>query len=203
MNAGKLNPIIDTINTLFNFMVLNFVFLLTCLPIFTIGSAVSSLYYVMIKETKGEAGYLVRPYLREFRRNLKNGTIAFLILFGSGAILLFNLFFWPVQGNKLSSVITGLLAVIGIVWLVISHYTYPLIGRFVNTPVNCIKNAWGLALRNLKQTVFLLLIDAGIAVFYLFFPLKIVLMAAPAFGFVLPAYWRAHILAKVFEPYEL
>lgn len=31
MNAGKLNPIIDTINTLFNFVVLNFVFLLTCL----------------------------------------------------------------------------------------------------------------------------------------------------------------------------
>ena len=169
MNAGKLNPIIDTINTLFNFMVLNIVFLLTCLPIVTIGSALSSLYYVMIKETKGEAGYLVRPYLREFRRNLKNGTIAFLILFGLGAILLFNLLFWPVQGNKISLVITGVLAVIGVVWLVVSHYTYPLIGRFVNTPINSIKNA---------------------------------LMAAPTFGFVLPAYWRAHILARVFEPYE-
>ena len=48
MNAGKLNPIIDTINTLFNFVVLNFVFLLTCLPIVTIGSAIASLYYVMI-----------------------------------------------------------------------------------------------------------------------------------------------------------
>ena len=202
MNAGKLNPIIDTIKTLFNFMVLNIVFLLTCLPIVTIGSALSSLYYVMIKETKGEAGYLVRPYLREFRRNLKNGTIAFLILFGLGAILLFNLLFWPVQGNKISLVITGVLAVIGVVWLVVSHYTYPLIGRFVNTPINSIKNAWGLALRNWKQTVFLLLIDAGIAVFYLFFPLKIALMAAPTFGFVLPAYWRAHILARVFEPYE-
>ncbi len=202
MNAGKLNPIIDTINTLFNFVVLNFVFLLTCLPIVTIGSAIASLYYVMIKETKGEAGYLVRPYSREFRRNLKNGTIAFLILFGLGAILLFNLLFWPVQGNKISLVITGVLAVIGVVWLVVSHYTYPLIGRFVNTPINSIKNAWGLALRNLKQTVFLLLIDACIAVFYLFFPLKIVLLAVPTFGFVLPAYWRAHILARVFEPYE-
>lgn len=202
MNAGKLNPIIETIDTLFHYVILNLVFLITCLPVITIGTASASLYYVIIKETKGEAGYLVRLYLREFCRNFKNGTLAFLILSGTGAILLFNLLFWPAQTMPFASVITGILAVISVVWLVISHYTYPLIGRFVNTPLHSIKNAWGLALRNFRQTVCLLLIDAGIAAFYLFFPLKIVLLAAPLFGFVLPAYWRAAILTKVFEPYE-
>lgn len=77
MSNGKLNPVIDFISTLCNFFALNLVFLITCIPIFTIGSALSSLYYVMAKETKGEYGYIVRPYIREFKRNLKNGTIAF------------------------------------------------------------------------------------------------------------------------------
>lgn len=202
MNAGKLNPLVETINTLFHFFILNLVFLLTCIPVFTVGTALSSLYYVIIKETKGEAGYLVRPYLREFKRNFKNATIAFLILSLIGALLLFNLLFWPVQGNPFSYVITGVLAVIAVVWLAVSHYTYPLIGRFVNTPLHSIRNAWGLVLRNLKQTLGLLLIDAGVAVFYLFFPLKVVLLLVPICGFVVPVYWRSKILVGVFAPYE-
>lgn len=202
MNAGKLNPLIDTINTLFNFVVLNLVFLVTCLPIFTIGTATASLYYVVMKEMKGEYGYVVRTYLREFKRNFKNGTLAFLILFVIGAMLLFNLLFWPVQGNRFSSAVTGVLAALSIIWLSVSHYTYPLIGRFVNTPFQSMKNAWGLALRNIKKTFLLLLLDLGIAGFYLFFPLNIVLMVLPAFGFVLPTYWRSRILMKVFAPYE-
>lgn len=202
MNAGKLNPIIDTVNTLFYFCMLNLVFLITCVPVFTTGTALASLYYVLIKETKGESGYLVRVYLREFRRNLKNGTTAFVILFAAGAVLLFNLFFWPAQKTVFSSIITGVLAFLFVIWLVISHYTYPLIGRFINTPVHSIKNAWGLALRNLKQTFLLLLTDVGVVVCYLFLPLKIVLLAIPLCGVVLPAYWRTHILARVFAPYE-
>lgn len=202
MNAGKLNPFVETINMLFNFFILNLVFLITCLPVITIGAALSSLYYVVIKETKGEAGYLVRPYLREFRRNFKNGTIAFLILTAIGALLLFNLLFWPVQGNPFSYAVTGVLAVIAVVWLAVSHYTYPLIGRFVNTPLRSVRNAWGLALRNLKKTFWMLLIDVGMAGFYLFFPLKVVLLVVPLCGVVVPVYWQARILIGVFEPYE-
>ncbi len=202
MNAEKLNPLIEMINSLFHFFVLNLVFLITCLPVFTIGTALASLYYVVMKEIRGEYGYVVRTYLREFKRNFKNGTAAFLILSGIGGVLLFNLLFWPVQGNEFSSAVTGVLAVLSVIWLIISHYTYPLIGRFVNTPVNSIKNAWKLALRNLKKTLLMLLLDVCIAVFYLFFPLRIVLTALPAFGIVLPAYCRSRILIKVFAPYE-
>ncbi len=202
MNTGKLNPVIDTVNTLFYFCMLNLVFLITCVPVFTTGTALASLYYVLFKEAKGESGYLVRVYLREFRRNLKNGTTAFVILFAAGAVLLFNLLYWPAQKTLFSSIITGVLVFLLIVWLVISHYTYPLIGRFINTPVHSIKNAWGLALRNLKQTFLLLLLDAGVVACYLFLPLKIVLLAIPVCAAVLPAYGRAHILVQVFAPYE-
>ena len=38
MNAGKLNPFVETINMLFNFFILNLVFLITCLPVITIVS---------------------------------------------------------------------------------------------------------------------------------------------------------------------
>jgi len=202
MNAGKFNPLIDSINTLCNLFVLNVVFLITCIPVFTIGTALSSLYYVMIKEIKGEYGYLVRTYIREFKRNFKNSTIAFLIFFFIGAILLFNALFWPFRGTALSSVATGILAALSIIWLVISHYTFPLIGRFVNTTINAIKNSLGLAISNFKCTLALLLIDVCAVCFCLFFPLKTVIMVLFTFGFVLVAYFQSIVFNKVFTPYE-
>lgn len=202
MNAGKLNPFIDFINTVFNFIVLNMVFMVTCLPVFTIGTAVASLYYVIIKESRGEYGYLVRTYFREFRRNFKTGTVSFLILFAIGALLVFNLLFWPFKGNPLSAAVTGLLIALAVVWLVIFHYTFPLIGRFVNTPLRTIKNAWGLALRNLKGTFALLAIDAAAICVLLFIPLSAALMILSTFGFVFTAYCRCRVLNKIFLPYE-
>lgn len=202
MSNGRLNPVIDFMNTLCNFFVLNLVFLITCIPVFTIGSALSSLYYVMSKETKGEYGYLVRTYIREFKRNFKDGTLAFLPLFMTGGMILFNLLFWPMRGTALSSGITGLLIALSIIWLVIFHYTFPLVGRFVNTPVNSIKNAWGLAVRNLKWTVALLLIDVCTACFCLFISLDTVLMIFLSLGFVLIAYGQSFIFNKIFFLYE-
>lgn len=202
MSNGRFNPVIDFMNTLCNFFVLNLVFLITCIPVFTIGAALSSLYYVMSKETKGEYGYLVRTYIREFKRNFKDGTLAFLPLFMTGGMILFNLLFWPMRGSALSSGITGLLTALSVIWLVIFHYTFPLVGRFVNTPFNSIKNAWGLAVRNLKWTVALLLIDVCTACFCLFISLDTVLMIFLSLGFVLIAYGQSFIFNKIFSPYE-
>lgn len=202
MSNGRLNPVIDFINTLCNFFVLNLVFLITCIPVFTIGCSLSSLYYVMSKETKGEYGYLVRTYIREFKRNFKNGTLAFLPFLGTGCMIVFNLLFWPIRGTALSSGITGLLIAFSVIWLIVFHYTFPLVGRFVNTPVNSIKNAWGLAVRNLKWTLALLLIDVCTACFCLFTPLDTVLMIFLSLGFVLIAYGQSFIFNKVFSPYE-
>lgn len=202
MSNSKLNPVVDFINTLCNFFVLNLIFLITCVPIFTIGCALASLYYVMSKETKGEYGYLVRTYIREFKRNFKDGTLAFLPLLASGSMILFNLLFWPLRGTALSSGITGLLIALSVIWLVIFHYTFPLVGRFVNTPVNSIKNAWGLAVRNLKWTVALLLIDVCTACFCLFISLDTVLMIFLSLGFVLIVYGQSFIFNKIFSPYE-
>lgn len=202
MNTGKINPFFDFVNTLCNLFILNVVFIITCIPVFTTGTALASLYYVIIREIKGEYGYLVRTYIREFKRNFKNGTLAFLMFFFSGVLLVFGFLFWPLQGNMFSSIVTGILAAISLIWLVTLHYTFPLIGRFVNTTINSVKNAWGLAIRNLKWTFVLLLIDAGTVCFCLFISIPKLVIVLFTFGFVLVVYLQSCIFQKVFAPYE-
>ena len=60
-------------------IVLNIVFIATCIPIFTIGAAKTALYSQTKKMIKGEEGYLVKDYFDKFRENFKASTIMWLI----------------------------------------------------------------------------------------------------------------------------
>lgn len=200
MKSKAMNPVLDFINTLCNFVALNLVFLITCLPVITIGTALSSLYYVTLREARGEYGYLVRTYLREFKNNFKKGTIAFAILFLIGAILLFNIAFWFGTGTMPATILTGVLIAAMIGWFLIFTYTFPLIGRFENSTKQTLKNAFGLAMSNMKATFALIIIDAFVFFLCLFLsPMKLIMVL---FGFAFTAYCQSFVFKKVFEPYE-
>lgn len=200
MKTKFVNPVLDFISTMCSFIALNLVFLITCIPVFTIGTALSSLYYVTIREARGEYGYLVRPYLKEFRRNLKSGTAAFAILFGIGAALLFNLVFWYSLGTTLSAAVTGLMVLALIIWLLVFTYTFPLIARFENTTKQTLINAFCLMMSNIKPTLWLLLIYAIVVSLCAFLaPMKLMMLF---FGFAFIAYCQSYVLKDVFEPYE-
>lgn len=200
MNTKILNPVLDFINTLCNFIVLNLVFLITCLPVFTIGCALSSLYYVTLREARGEYGYLIRPYLKKFRENLKAGTAAFAILFVIGAVLLFNLAFWFSVGSIASSVLAGLFFIALLLWLLVFTYTFPLIARFENTTRQTLKNAFCLMMTNVKPTLALLCIYIAVVTLCMFTkPMKLLMVLV---GFAFVAYCQSFIFKKVFAPYE-
>ena len=51
----KLNldsPVLDYVNTLLSYIVLNLLFILCCIPVITIGPAVAALYAVMLREAR-------------------------------------------------------------------------------------------------------------------------------------------------------
>lgn len=200
MKTKLMNPVLDFINTLCNYVVLNLVFLITCLPVITIGTALASLYSVTLREARGEYGYLVRTYIKEFQQNLKSGTAAFAILFVIGAVLLFNIAFWFGLGGIPAGIVTGLLAIAMIAWLFTFTYTFPLIARFENTTRQTLKNAFCLMMSNVKATFALLLIYITVVCFCFFLePMKILMVL---FGFAFIAYCQSFIFKKVFEPYE-
>ncbi len=56
-------------------ILLNFIFLLTCLPIVTIGASFAALYQVGAAMADGRESYIVRSYLAEWKKNFKQGTM--------------------------------------------------------------------------------------------------------------------------------
>ena len=67
----KLNlnaPFFQFINTAFDFVILNICFILTCLPVFTIGAALTALYTVTMAEAEDKGLPFTKTYFHTFTR---------------------------------------------------------------------------------------------------------------------------------------
>ena len=61
-------------------ILLNILFLLTCLPIFTMGAAATALYTMCFRFMREEYRSIVKPYFQAFRDNFRQSTLIWLLL---------------------------------------------------------------------------------------------------------------------------
>ena len=84
------SPIMRTLSFLFDCMVMSFLFLLCCLPVFTTGAAFSALYHCAGYMADGsDAG--IRDFFGAFRRSFKRATPIWLLALALGLLLTANL----------------------------------------------------------------------------------------------------------------
>ncbi len=69
-------------------MVLNFLWMLCSVPVFTVGAALTALYDVTIQMTENREGYVAKEYLRSFKKNFRKGTVLWLIFLSILSVLL-------------------------------------------------------------------------------------------------------------------
>ena len=162
-------------NKFFTFMgrvadliILNLLFLLCCIPIVTIGPAITAMYYVTMKMVRNEEAYIARSFFKSFKENFKQGLGIWLI-----ALVLIILEFMDfiimkqLSGGIYTIVKYGLL-VIALILVMILQYVFPLLAKFVNTVKNTIRNALLMSLRHLPYTILMLLISIAPIVAMLF-----------------------------------
>lgn len=183
-------------------MLLNILYLVTCIPIITIGSATAALYTVVFKiGTRREHG-AVLPYFRAFRANFRQGCILWLALAFVSACLLFDaaLFYRMSGGVRYLCVPFALLLVLA---LLTAGYLFPLVSLFENSAVGTIKNALALCLAHLPRSAAVLAVNA--------FPFALLAVSPLVFfyaGFIwlavyfsAGAYINSLLLRKVFQPF--
>ena len=86
---GKLFHILSRIADL---ILLNVLWLLSSLPIITIGASTTALYYVMLKIVKNEDSYIIRSFFHSFFQNIRQSTIICSFLLPEVQYLLITIF---------------------------------------------------------------------------------------------------------------
>ena len=117
------------LNRLWDLIVLNVLFILTCIPIITIGASICALYTVTMKGVRKEDSYIASSYFKAFKENFKKGTLIWLLLLAVWSVLLVDIFLV----GKDNSVLVAMGGAYGIFWLLITLYVFQLQARFYLT----------------------------------------------------------------------
>lgn len=187
-------------NTLAEYILLNFLWLICCIPIVTIGASTTALYYVTMQTAREEHSYIARGFFRSFKENFKQSTIIWLIMFFIGAILTFNVSFWFTMKSTLGNILGTLVSVALLLYIFTLFYVFPLLSRFNNTVKQTMKNALFISLQNLKQTLIITVVNVIIVLVIYLLPISAIFFVL--FGFAFFAYLNSFQFVKVFKCYE-
>lgn len=185
-------------------ILLNFVFILTCIPIFTIGASVTALYSVTLKMTRGEEGYIIRGYFKDFMKNFKQATF-----FWSMALLLYFLLYIvytaaAVNGGLLFRIYIVITWVLAILYSLYFLFIFPLTATFENTLKGIARNALSMIIAHFPM-VFTAYLTIMVPMFVSFGVDTKIMQYALLFwiliGFSVVAYWSSFYLNRIFIRY--
>ena len=185
-------------------VILNLVFLLTCIPVFTIGAANTALFDVVNRMDTEREGKLLSTYFRSFQENFKQSTALWLILLLFGAATYLNMTRFSFLGES-SYVLGYALFVVSMLVLVLEvfvfSYGFPLLSRFRNTTRRTALNALLLSIGNLPRTLVVSVLHCFpwallIVNFYTFIQLGFIWLTM---YFAAAAYFNSRVLKKVFD----
>ena len=190
------------LNRFADLMILNLLFLLTSIPIFTIGASLTALYSVCFHLGTDREGSTFRDYFAAFKENFRQATSLFLLLLlwlmgtGGAAVIFCFMAGWM-------HYLFVPFAVLFIVVVLVASYVFPLLSRFENRTATTLKNAALLSLGYLPRSIII-----GAINLFPFVLLAVDLLTFLKAGFAwliiwfsAAAYCNCLLLKRVFVPY--
>jgi uncharacterized membrane protein YesL len=190
---------------MFDLMVLNILWLLCCLPVFTFGPASSALARVMITLVRGGSEAVAKNYFIAFRRDFGRAVVLGLIGLLGLAIAVSDILFAVSLSGGMK--ILFLIVAVLVSSLVFSYlaYIFALHAFFENSIAGQIRNALSLAAASPMETLAIWLCFAVPVAAILLLP-RIVLVYIGflyiLFGVSCPAYFAAKHQAKVIARFD-
>ena len=189
-------------NRLADLMILNLLFLLTSLPLFTIGASLTAMYTVCFRLGTDREGGTFRDYFAAFRENFGQATKLWLVAVACGlGTAVCTLLFYTMTGwaHYLFVPVGVLFAMV----VLIFGYVFPLQSRFENNGITTLKNAMLLSLGYLPRSILM----GALNVFpFVLLCTDLMTFLKASFAWVIiwfsaAAYANTWILKKVFAPY--
>lgn len=183
-------------------LVLSLLWLLGCLPLITVGTSTTALYYAAIKAIRGE-GSITTNFFKSYRENLRQSVAAEIILLAAAYFFYIDLQIVFMQQGMLMEILRVLFLALLFVYLALAAYVFPLLARFIYTLPSLFKNAFLMSMLNLPYTFLVLALNLAPAALFAVRPdwcfrlLPLLLFVVPG----LTAYLNALIFLRVFRKY--
>lgn len=179
---------------------LNILTLICCIPIVTMGAALSAMYSVLIKLALHEEGVITKPFFREFKANFKKTTLvwlpmlAILLVMSSNIYLIYQGILNPYPRLLIATGVS--IGVIVIAIIIFLNYYFALAARYENDVKQLIKNALLMMIAYFPRSLCILAITISpIALMTLS---DYFLIFGFVYGFSFPGYVNAMVFSGLF-----
>ncbi len=184
-------------------MILNIVFIVCCIPIVTIGPALTAMHYVTLKMVDNKEGYIVRGFFKSFRQNLRQAMIIWVILLLLGCLLATDLVILRDSTGMILQVMRVFIFATFVVYFMELIYVFPTLAKFDNSVRATMKNALFMAILDFPRTILMLaiIIAAAFVTLYNGYTFWYGLLVWILLGFSTIAYVNSHFFTKIFKKY--
>lgn len=187
---------------LFDLMVVNWLWILCCLPVVTIGPATCGLYAVTLKLAREEPVNPLKDFFRGLRDNFKAGLLLELAAALPLVVAAGDIWFALQQTGFMKSLYYALAVIAAMLSLSMIGYAFALQAMFNNTLKQQLLNALKLALVAPGRTILIWLLLSIPVVAALTMPpavLQVLGFLYLVAGFSAPAYAASRILRHIFD----
>lgn len=194
------------ITKLSDLLLLNVLFIITCLPILTIGVSLTALYQTTLQLADNTDSYILRNYFSNWKQNLKQGILIWIPSFIMLILCIFNLSVLPHMPQNLYRTTCLCLQFVLLFFLYgIFLYACSLPKVYRSSCLNTLRNALFMTFKHLPVTCLCLCISV--------IPYALIILLPKITGWILSffivigssgtAYIHSYILQKVFKKYIL
>lgn len=194
------SPVMTFLSKMADLIILNFVTIICCLPIITIGASVTAMHYVALKIVRNEECYILKAFFKSFKQNFKQATLMWLLMCVFIVIYILDFCVLKFSTVTLPDWIRVLLLAVGVVAVFATMHAFPLLAKFENTIGKTFKNSLLVGVMILPKTVLMMVMALVPLAIAIYFPaaMPVVIM----FGVSGPALFDAWLYNKTFKRFE-
>ena len=187
-----------------DFILLNLLFIVLCIPVVTIGPAIAALIHTTLKLSEDENRTLVKPFWNEFKRDITKKMLLWIVYFLLIAALVYMAqFYWNFANNnaELFKIIGFMLfmlsALILVVTIVASMIGLAMTTQYFSPIKRLIKNSYLLIIVMPTQSLIMAVIIVAAILFFIYQTVP-VLSFFLVIGFAAVAYSFAPLIREFF-----
>lgn len=195
------SPFYRFLAKLTNYMILGVTYVISCIPIITIGAASTACYITHHKVIENDQGYVWQTYWQQFRANFKKGTLLWILMLLLTAFLVADClitYMFSVKGTP-SYYLFILMVVLSGIFITWMRYWFPYIAHVEDPIRTVLKNTLVMCIIHLPYSIciaaiyavsaFLIILFSFNPVAIVFAPILYTVVSYRAFTKVFINYW--------------
>lgn len=194
--------VVNGLNRLIDLILLNILWFVCSIPIFTLGATTCAVYDITMKYALHQDPSIVSTFFGSFKNNFKKGTALFFIFLAMGLFIGFDLFcaFW--WDISIKFVMIVVILAVGYFYLAVLSHVFPVLTYFDTGIKETIKKSFLLSMSNGIYTVFIMVLNILPILAIIAFPSLFgqIIFFWFIIGFSVIAFLNSMHLVRLFDP---